>query len=101
MAETTTPVTRAAAVDTSRSFQRHRLVAHVDVALEPPVHRHHVAHPVHLGIPGLLANRTRQQKLTECRRLLHAPPPTDHDGPATALTGPVCPTTRLQALLER
>ena len=54
-----------------------------------------------VGIPGLLANRTRQQKLTECRRLLHAPPPTDHDGPATALTGPVCPTTRLQALLER
>ena len=34
---------------------------------------------------GFLANRNRQQKLTECRRLLHAPPLPEakHAGPAT------------------
>ena len=34
---------------------------------------------------GFLANRNRQQKLTECRRLLHAPPlpEAEHAGPAT------------------
>ena len=35
---------------------------------------------------GLLANRTRQQTLAQCRRLLHTPPPTDADGDAPAST---------------
>ena len=63
-----------------------RMLLHV---LPPGFHR--------IRYYGLLANRTRQHKLTECRRLLHAPPPppavpagqtsTDYRDRYEALTG--------------
>ena len=49
---------------TATEFIR-RMLLHV---LPPGFHR--------IRYYGFLANRTRQQKLTECRRLLHAPPAT-------------------------
>ena len=58
---------------TATEFIR-RMLLHV---LPPGFHR--------IRYYGFLANRTRQQKLSECRRLLHAPPlpPAEHAGPAT------------------
>ena len=63
-----------------------RMLLHV---LPPGFHR--------IRYYGFLANRTRRQKLTECRRLLHAPPPppakhtelatTDYRDRYEALTG--------------
>ena len=63
-----------------------RMLLHV---LPPGFHR--------IRYYGFLANRTRQHKLTECRRLLHAPPPppavpagqtsTDYRDRYEALTG--------------
>ena len=58
---------------TATEFIR-RMLLHV---LPPGFHR--------IRYYGLLANLARQQKLTECRRLLHAPPPPppEHASPAT------------------
>ena len=58
---------------TATEFIR-RMLLHV---LPPGFHR--------IRYYGFLANRNRQQKLSECRRLLHAPPlpSAEHAGPAT------------------
>ena len=49
-----------------------RMLLHV---LPPGFHR--------IRYYGFLANRNRREKLTECRRLLHTPPPAEQAGPVT------------------
>ena len=85
---------------TATEFIR-RMLLHV---LPPGFHR--------IRYYGFLANRNRQQKLTECRRSLRTPPPAEQDGPVAtdyrdryeALTGrslrrcPRCDDGTMQAV---
>ena len=85
---------------TATEFIR-RMLLHV---LPPGFHR--------IRYYGFLANRNRQQKLTECRRSLRTPPPAKQDGPVAtdyrdryeALTGrslrrcPQCDDGNMQAV---